>query len=103
MKKAPLVKPADAERSLGQLQGWEFSPDRKAIFKEYSLTGFTAAADFVRAIAPMADAMDHHPDVHLTRYRRVLVLLTSHFAGGLTENDFELAAKIEALPKEEKA
>lgn len=102
MKKADPLSPSDAQASIKQLKGWSLTPDGKGIEKEYSLTGFTPAADFIRSIGPLADSMDHHPDIHLTRYRRVRVFLTSHFAGGLTKNDFELAAQIEALPREEK-
>lgn len=101
MKKADLLSSEQAGSALARLPGWSLSSDGKAISKEYPLTGFSPAADFIRAIAPLADAMDHHPDVHLTRYRRVQVLLTSHFAGGLTKNDFELAGQIEALPRQE--
>jgi 4a-hydroxytetrahydrobiopterin dehydratase len=41
--------------------------------------------------------MDHHPDAHLHRYKRVKIILTTHSAGGITQNDFDLAAKIDAL------
>ena len=41
--------------------------------------------------------MDHHPDVQLHKYKRVKILLTTHSEGGLTQNDFDLAAKIDAL------
>lgn len=102
MKKAELLTADEACASLKQLKGWALTPDSKGIEKEFPLTGFGPAADFIRAIAPLADGMDHHPDVHLTKYRRVRIVLTSHFAGGLTKNDFELAAKIDALPRQEK-
>lgn len=102
MRKAAPLTPDQACAALKRLSGWSLTADGTGIEKEYSLTGFTAAAELIRAIAPEANGMDHHPDVHLTRYRRVRIVLTSHFAGGLTKNDFELAAKIDALPKDEK-
>ena len=52
----------------------------------------------VNAIGFLCEAADHHPDLHLTNYRDVTVELWTHAAGGLTENDFILAAKIDQLP-----
>lgn len=102
MRKAAALSPDQAKAALSRLPGWALAADGKSISKEYSLEGFTAAAEFIGKIAPEADGMDHHPDLHLTRYRRLQVVLTSHFAGGLTENDVELALKIESLPRKEK-
>jgi len=76
-------------------RGWQREGD--AITKEFVLGGFSEAAQFIAKIAPIADAMDHHPDVQLYRYKRVKIILTTHSAGGITQNDFDLAAKIDAL------
>ena len=48
-------------------------------------------------IAPLAEADDHHPDLHLTGYKRLLIELSTHAIGGLSENDFILAAKINEI------
>lgn len=80
---------------LAQLPGWQREGD--AITKEFVLAGFTEAAAFINRIAPVANAMDHHPDLQLYRYKRVKVLLTTHSDGGLTKKDFALAAKIDGL------
>lgn len=80
--------------------GWTLSDDGKSIRRRYELSGFAAAVALVDAIAARAEALDHHPDLHLTRYRRLEVVLTTHAAGGLTGKDYALAAEIEALPKE---
>ena len=61
---------------------------------------FKAAVAFVNSIASVAEAEGHHPDLHLTGYRKLRVDLATHAVGGLTENDFILAAKIDRLPKE---
>ena len=53
-------------------------------------------------IADVAEAEDHHPDLHLVDYRDVTVELWTHAVGGLTDNDFIMAAKIDALGVEEK-
>ena len=82
-------------QKLAALKGWQREGD--VITKEFVRSGFTDAAHFIAKIAPAADAMDHHPDLQLYRYKRVKIILTTHSAGGLTQNDFDLAAKIDAL------
>jgi 4a-hydroxytetrahydrobiopterin dehydratase len=86
---------AEIARKLAALKGWQREGD--AIMKEFVLAGFTEATEFIAKLAAPANAMDHHPDVQLYRYKRVKILLTTHSAGGLTQNDFDLAAKIDAL------
>ena len=94
---ATLAKLTDAEiaQKLMTLKGWQL--DGNAIAKEFTLGGFTEATQFIAKLAVPANAMDHHPDVLLHRYKRVKIMLTTHSAGGLTQNDFDLAAKIDAL------
>ena len=62
---------------------------------------FATALDFFARVGQIAEAEDHHPDLHLTEYRNVSVELWTHAAGGLTENDFVMAAKIDALEQPE--
>ncbi len=92
-----MAKLTDAEiaRRLSALSGWQREGD--AITKEFVFGGFTEATQFIAKLAGPANAMDHHPDVQLYRYKRVKVWLTTHNAGGLTQNDFDLAARIDAL------
>ncbi len=82
-------------QKLAALPGWRRDGDE--ITKEFVLGGFTEATQFIAKLAGPANAMDHHPDVQLYRYKRVKISLTTHSAGGLTQNDFDLAAKIDAL------
>jgi 4a-hydroxytetrahydrobiopterin dehydratase len=56
--------------------------------------------DFFRRVGDLAEAEGHHPDLHLSGYRNVVLELYTHAVGGLTENDFILAAKIDQLPVE---
>jgi len=86
---------SEIAQKLSALNGWQREGD--AIVKEFTLAGFTEATEFIAKLAAPANAMDHHPDVQLYRYKRVKILLTTHTAGGLTQNDFDLAAKIDAL------
>ena len=60
---------------------------------------FLAAVQFIRRIARLAEAEDHHPDLYLTHYRKLKIEISTHAIGGLSENDFILAAKIDKLPK----
>ena len=89
-----LGEPKIAEK-LATLTGWQ--REGNAIAKEFILGGFTEATQFIGKLAAPADAMDHHPDVQLYRYKRVKITLTTHSAGGITQNDFDLAAQIEGL------
>lgn len=96
MASAPAkLSDAEIQQRLNTLKGWQLEGD--AIIKEFVLGGFSEATKFIATIAPMADAMDHHPDVQLYRYKRVKIILTTHSAGGITQNDFDLAAKIDTL------
>lgn len=94
-----LCPAADVQRSLARLPAWSLTPDGKGIFCELRMEGFSAAVELLGRVAKLADEADHHPDVHLTGYRRLRLELSTHSAGGLTEKDFQLAAKIDALPK----
>ncbi len=95
--RASLLSAEEARRALAGLREWKLSPDGKSISRELVLSGFSAAAAFIGKIAPLADAADHHPDVHLTGYKRVRIELSTHSAGGLTEKDFALAKQIDEV------
>ncbi|MGC3971819.1 MAG: 4a-hydroxytetrahydrobiopterin dehydratase [Pirellulales bacterium] len=88
---------ADAEKQLQQLSGWRLTHDGKRIRKDWKLKNFVAAMDFFNAVAKEAEAEQHHPDLHLEQYRNASVEIWTHAIGGLSENDFILAAKIDKL------
>ena len=90
----------EAQTLLQQLPGWFLSADGKEIRREWLMKDFMAAVRFIQAIAEEAEREDHHPDLHLTGYRKLMVALSTHSIGGLSKNDFILAAKIEDLPKD---
>jgi len=81
------------QKRLAELDGWERIGD--AILKQYAFGGFQEAMTFVNRVATLADEQDHHPDI-LIEYDRVTLTLSSHDAGGLTERDFRLAARVDA-------
>lgn len=89
--------PADAERQLVQLHGWRLTHDGKRIRKDWKMKNFVAAIEFFNSVARVAEADQHHPDLHLEEYRKVWIELWTHAIGGLSENDFILAAKIDGI------
>jgi len=90
--------PEQAREQLDALEGWELNDDATMIHKTWQAKDFLAAIDFVLKTAEAAEREGHHPDVHVTGYRNVRIDLTTHAIGGLSENDFILAAKIDDLP-----
>jgi 4a-hydroxytetrahydrobiopterin dehydratase len=92
----PPLLSAEVDVLLGRLSGWtvEEAGGHQQLTKKYRFKGFKPAVDFVNRIAPIAEAEGHHPDL-LVSYGSVIVNLWTHAAGGLTENDFILAARID--------
>lgn len=88
-----------AERLRKDTPDWVFEEDGKAIRRQFKLKDFKAAIAFVNAVADVAEEEDHHPDIFI-RYRQVTFTLSTHAIGGLSENDFILAAKIDKLYQE---
>jgi 4a-hydroxytetrahydrobiopterin dehydratase len=87
-----------ARELLAQLDGWSLDGDR--IRRHLRFRDFLAAVRFVSRVAEVAEAEGHHPDLLLHSWNCVDVTLSTHAIGGLSENDFVLAAKIDRLPRE---
>ncbi|HTQ40563.1 MAG TPA: 4a-hydroxytetrahydrobiopterin dehydratase [Pirellulales bacterium] len=94
----PKYNRADAETQLKNLSGWRLTHDAQRIRKSWIVKDFLAGIDFFQAVAQLAEAENHHPDLHLEGYRNVWIEIWTHAIGGLSENDFILAAKIDRLP-----
>jgi 4a-hydroxytetrahydrobiopterin dehydratase len=93
----PALDAADVQRLLGQLDaGWSVVEDGKAIRRAFRFEDFYRTMAFVNAIAWIANTEDHHPDLEVG-YNYCRVRFTTHAIGGLSENDFICAAKIDAL------
>lgn len=90
----------EAKSQLEELDGWRLTSQGQRIRKDWRAKHFMAAMDFFNACAQVAEEDGHHPDLHLEGYRNVAVELWTHAIGGLSENDFILAAKIDRLPIE---
>jgi 4a-hydroxytetrahydrobiopterin dehydratase len=93
----------EAERQLKNLPGWRLTPDGQRIRKDWTVKNFMAGIDFFNHVAQAAENDGHHPDLHLEGYRKVWIELWTHAIGGLSENDFILAAKIDRLPVQVKS
>ena len=89
-----------SERQLERLDGWRLTYEGQRIRKDWTVKNFMAGMDFFRRAAQLAEEDGHHPDLHIEGYRNVSVELWTHAIGGLSENDFILAAKIDQLPIE---
>lgn len=88
----PPLTPEEIKKYLPQAQGWEVL-DNKKIRKKFHYKNFVEAMAFVNKLAEVAEEEGHHPDIHII-YNRVTIELTTHAIGGLSENDFIMAAKI---------
>lgn len=92
----PLTK-EQADELLQQVDGWRLSEDGNAIYLKRSLKNFVKSLELINQVGQLAEDEQHHPDLHLTGYRNVRIELTTHAIGGLSENDFIVAAKINQL------
>jgi 4a-hydroxytetrahydrobiopterin dehydratase len=95
--RTPLLTPAQRRDLARTAPAWRVAGKR--LVREWEAADFDAAMALVDAVAARAKAADHHPDIHLTKYRNVRIETTSHDAGGLTERDFSLAAEIDRFPE----
>lgn len=98
----PAYSLSESQQQLTKLNGWELTSDGKRIRKKWMAKNFLAAMDFFNRIANLAEEEQHHPDLHLESYRQITIELWTHAIGGLSENDFILAAKIDRIPVETK-
>jgi 4a-hydroxytetrahydrobiopterin dehydratase len=80
------------------VEGWAFVPGGRRIRREWTVKNFKTGIDFFNKIAELSEQEGHHPDLHLEGYRNVAIELWTHAIGGLSENDFILAAKINQVP-----
>ena len=82
------------EQQMSTVSGWTLAGD--TIHRTIRLRSFPAAIAFITEAGFLAEAANHHPDIDI-RWRNVTLTLTTHEAGGLTQKDFDLAARINTL------
>jgi 4a-hydroxytetrahydrobiopterin dehydratase len=91
---AAKLSDSEVEARMEDVADWTRQGD--TIRKTFQLASFPGAIGFVTQIAFLAEAAGHHPDIDI-RWRKVTVALTTHDAGGLTQQDFDLAAQIDEI------
>ena len=80
-----------------RLAGGDWRREGHTIVRDVELEGFKAAMALANAVADAAEAANHHPDILVHDYKHVRLTLSTHSAGGITENDLALAAAIDAI------
>ena len=95
MSRPDLLTEEAIRNNLGLLPLWE--SNGKSIKRTCVLHDFVSAIGFINAIAIHAEAMDHHPEIHLYGWNKVDVTISTHDKGGLTQLDMDLASKIDAI------
>jgi 4a-hydroxytetrahydrobiopterin dehydratase len=93
----PKYSREEAEEQLKKLAGWKLTNDGQRIRKDWTVKNFLAGMSFFEKVAELAEAEQHHPDLHLWGYKNLWIEIWTHAIGGLSENDFILAAKIDEL------
>ena len=91
----PLTIP-EAQKLLEEIPSWTLSPGVKSISKSFKFKDFAEALLFTNKVGAIAEQEGHHPDIGL-HWGKVDIELTTHAIGGLSVNDFILAAKVEKL------
>ena len=89
-----VLSDAEVQQALQKLPGWK--KNGKAIERNFQFANFVQAMDFVNQIAEAAEAVNHHPDIHIS-YNKVTLALVSHDSGGITQRDIRMAGKINEL------
>ncbi len=91
------LPPEQAKKLLAEVPGWEFAQESKAIKRCFKFKNFKQALEFVNKAGAVAEAEGHHPDITFG-WGYAEFLLWTHAIGGLHENDFIMASKINVIP-----
>jgi 4a-hydroxytetrahydrobiopterin dehydratase len=93
----PKYSLAEAEAQAAALPGWHLTHDGTRIRRDWTLKNFRDGIKLLNNVGAIAEREQHHPDMHLEGYRHVWIEIFTHAIGGLSENDFILAAKIDQI------
>jgi len=96
-KDTPLVPKEEVPELLKAVPAWSLQDGGKLLSRKFTARNFKEAMKFFNQLAEVAEEEGHHPDFHLTNYRDVEVIVSTHAAGGLTKFDFILASKIDRI------
>ncbi|CAI9760127.1 unnamed protein product [Fraxinus pennsylvanica] len=94
----PMTEDA-AHQLIRQVPGWDLVNEggKWKLHRSWKVKSFTKGLEFFQLVANVAEGEGHHPDLHLVGWNNVKIDIWTHAVGGLTENDFILAAKINGL------
>ena len=95
-----LLKDDVIAGKLRMIGPWDYDPEDKMIVRETTFKDFMEAMGFLNKMAELAEKLNHHPDMTVCEYNRVIVATTTHDAGGVTDNDIRLAQGFEDLLEE---
>ncbi len=90
-----LLTSKEINNRIKEISGWEYLENQ--IGKEFQFKDFSEALNFVNKVGAIAEEMNHHPDIFLHSWNKVKITVSTHDKGGVTENDFQLAKKINDL------
>ena len=93
----PKMTPEEVTEQIKEHPGWEVTHNGERIARHWTVKNFMASMNFFNQVAEIAESEGHHPDLHIVGYRNVTIEIWTHAIGGLSENDFILAAKIDQL------
>ena len=86
----------DIRNALKNLPGWEYADG--SIKKIFKTVNFPSTMGFVTAVGGFCQKRNHHPDYILMKFKEVEVSFSTHSAGGITQNDIEIASDLEKIP-----
>ena len=95
-----LLKDDEIAGKLRMIGPWEYDPEDKMIVRETTFKDFMEAMGFLNKMADLAEKLNHHPDMTVCDYNRVIIASTTHDAEGVTDNDVRLAQGFEDLLEE---
>ena len=92
-----LLKDEDIANRIRMIGPWDYDSDDKILIRETMFKNFREAMGFLNKLAEVAEKLDHHPDMTLCEYNRVIITTTTHDAGGITDNDIRLTQGFEEI------
>jgi|TARA_B110000914_G_C15376678_1_gene405726 4a-hydroxytetrahydrobiopterin dehydratase len=92
-----LLKDEDINNRIRMIGPWDYDSEDKILIRETTFKDFMEAMGFMNKLAEAADKLNHHPDMTLCEYNRVIVTTTTHDAGGITDNDIRLTQSFEKI------
>ena len=92
-----LLKDDEIASRIRMVGPWEHDAEEKMLIRETVFKDFMEAMGFLNKLAEAAEKLNHHPDMTLCEYNRVIVTTTTHDAGGITDNDIRLAQGFEEI------